>query len=142
MKMKIKKLNEEAIIPQYQSRGAAGFDFHALNALSLKPGERGIIQTGLAVALEIGYELQVRPRSGLAFKHGISIVNSPGTVDSDYRGEVKIVLINHGSKLFEVAKGDRVAQGVIKEVVQARIVEVDELDSTQRGEAGFGSTGR
>lgn len=142
MKMKIKKLNSEAIIPQYQSQGAAGFDFHALNELVLQPGERGIIETGLAVALDIGYELQVRPRSGLAFKHGISIVNTPGTVDSDYRGEVKIVLINHGSEEFAVKKGERVAQGVIKEVVQAQIVEVDELDSTQRGEAGFGSTGR
>lgn len=140
--MKIKKLNSDAVIPEYQSSGAAGFDFHATNELVLKKGERGIVQTGLAVALQSGYELQVRPRSGLAFKHGISIVNTPGTVDSDYRGEVKIILINHGDEDFEVKKGERVAQGVIKEVIQAQIIEVDELDSTERGEAGFGSTGR
>jgi dUTP pyrophosphatase len=142
MHMKIKKLHEDAIIPSYQSEGAAGFDFHAIEAMTLQPGQRGLVGTGLAVALDLGYELQVRPRSGLALKHGISLVNTPGTVDSDYRGEVKIILINHGDEAFEIQKGERIAQGVINAVVQAKMDVVEDLDQTQRGASGFGSTGK
>lgn len=142
MKMKIKKLHQDAVIPSYQSQGAAGFDFHAIEDLVLKPGQRGLVGTGLAVAIEKNYELQVRPRSGLALKHGISLVNTPGTIDSDYRGEVKIILINHGQEDFTITKGERIAQGVINEIYQAKIEVVKDLDSTERGENGFGSTGR
>jgi dUTP pyrophosphatase len=142
MYMKIKKLHEDAIIPSYQSEGAAGFDFHAIETLTLQPGQRGLVGTGLAVALDLGYELQVRPRSGLALKHGISLVNTPGTVDSDYRGEIKIILINHGDEPFAIKKGERIAQGVINAVVQAKMEIVEDLDQTQRGASGFGSTGK
>lgn len=100
-----------------------------------------MIDTGLSVAVSNGYELQIRPRSGLAAKNNITVLNSPGTVDSDYRGPVKVILINHGAENFIINKGDRIAQGVISPVVQATIIEVDELDSTERGSGGFGSTG-
>lgn len=142
MKMKIKKLHVDAVIPSYQSQGAAGFDFHSIENLTLKPGQRVLIGTGLAVAVEKGFELQVRPRSGLALKHGISLVNTPGTVDSDYRGEIKILLINHGDEDFNITKGQRIAQGVINEIYQAKMQIVQDLDETVRGENGFGSTGR
>jgi len=142
MHIKIKRLNFDAIIPAYQSEGAAGFDLHAIEDLILKPGQRALVGTGLAIALKKGYELQIRPRSGLALKYGITCLNTPGTIDSDYRGEVKVLLINHGSEDFEIKKGERIAQGVVNQIIQAKLVEVDELDSTERGEHGFGSTGR
>ncbi|MGM0622953.1 MAG: dUTP diphosphatase [Campylobacterota bacterium] len=142
MNMKIKKLHDDAIIPQYQSTEAAGFDLHAIEDVVIAPGQRVLVGSGLAVALEHGYELQIRPRSGLAYKHGITVLNSPGTVDSDYRGEVKVLLINHGQSDFSIQKGERIAQGVIKEVVQATLVQVQSLDATDRGANGFGSTGR
>ena len=142
MHMKIKKLQDEAIIPQYQSKEAAGFDLHAIEDVVIAPGQRVLVGSGLAVALEHGYELQIRPRSGLAYKHGITVLNSPGTVDSDYRGEVKVLLINHGQSDFAIQKGERIAQGVVKEVVQATLVQVQSLDATDRGANGFGSTGR
>jgi len=142
MNIKIKKLSSDAVIPAYQSKGAAGFDLHAIEDLILKPGHRALVGTGLAIALDAGYELQIRPRSGLALKHGITCLNAPGTVDSDYRGEVKVLLINHGNEDFEIKKGERIAQGVVNQIIQAKLFEVDELDSTQRGENGFGSTGR
>ncbi len=142
MHLKIKKLTPEAVIPAYQSSGAAGFDLHAIEDTILRPGERVLLGTGLAMAVDEGYELQIRPRSGLAYKHGITVLNTPGTVDSDYRGEIKVLLINHGEEDFAITQGERIAQGVIKEVVQAVMVEVDDLDETQRGEKGFGSTGR
>ena len=139
--VQIKKLNEKAVVPEYQSKEAAGFDFHAIETVVLNPNERALIATGLSVALSYGYELQIRPRSGLAFKHGITVLNAPGTVDSDYRGEVKILLMNHGTETFTVHEGERIAQGVIQEVTQAKFTVVDELEDTARGVSGFGSTG-
>ena len=141
MKLKIKKLNPEAIIPAYQTKEAAGFDLHSIEDIVLNPGERKLIATGLAFEIEYGYEVQIRPRSGLAFKHGITVLNTPGTIDSDYRGEIKVLLINHSNEKFEIKKGDRIAQAVVAPVIQAKIVEVDELSDTARGESGFGSTG-
>jgi len=142
MVLKIKKLNNEAIIPAYQTKEAAGFDLHSIDDAVINPGERKLIGTGLAFEIEYGYEVQIRPRSGLAFKHGITVLNSPGTIDSDYRGEIKVLLINHGNEPYEIKKGERIAQAVIAPVIQAEIIEVDELSDTQRGAGGFGSTGK
>ena len=142
MKLKIKKLKNEAQIPSYQTKEAAGFDLHSIEDVILKPGERRLIRTGLAFEIEFGYEIQIRPRSGLAFKHGITVLNSPGTIDSDYRGEIKVLLINHSNEEFEIKKGDRIAQAVVVPVIQAEIIEVEELSDTARGEGGFGSTGK
>ena len=114
---------------------------HSIEDIVLNPGERKLIATGLAFEIEYGYEVQIRPRSGLAFKHGITVLNTPGTIDSDYRGEIKVLLINHSNEKFEIKKGDRIAQAVVAPVIQAKIVEVDELSDTARGESGFGSTG-
>ena len=139
--IRLKKLHADAIVPAYQSTEAAGFDLHALEDAELGAGDRALIKTGLAIALSAGYELQVRPRSGLALKHGVTGLNSPGTVDSDYRGELMIILINHGHETFSIKKGERIAQGVLKEVIQADFAVVDELDATERGHKGFGSTG-
>lgn len=140
--IQIKKLSDEAVVPVYQSREAAGFDFHSIEDKRLEPGGRTLIKTGLSMALSFGYELQIRPRSGLAFKHGLTVLNAPGTVDSDYRGEVMVLLINHGSEAYEIVKGERIAQGVIQEVTQAKFTVVDELEDTDRGVSGFGSTGK
>jgi dUTP pyrophosphatase len=142
MKLKIKKLNSEAVIPAYQTKEAAGFDLHSIEDVVINPGERKLIGTGLAFEIEFGYEVQIRPRSGLAFKHGITVLNSPGTIDSDYRGEIKVLLINHSNSPFEIKKGERIAQAVVAPVIQAEIIEVEELSSTDRGEGGFGSTGK
>jgi dUTP pyrophosphatase len=142
MVLKIKKLNPKAIIPAYQTEEAAGFDLHSIEDVVLKPNERKLISTGLAFEIEFGYEVQIRPRSGLAFKEGITVLNSPGTVDSDYRGEIKVLLINLGDKEFEIKRGDRIAQAVVAPIIQAKIVEVDKLSITKRGEKGFGSTGK
>jgi len=141
--VKIAKLHPDAQIPQYQTPGSAGFDFVSVERVELKPGEWRGIATGLAIELPEGYELQVRPRSGLALKKGVSVLNSPGTIDSDYRGEIKVILINFGQTPVILEKGERIAQGVIAPVVQAQFgeVEVEELTPTQRGSGGFGSTG-
>ncbi len=128
-------------LPAYATAGAAGMDVVSAEDLTLAPGARHAVATGLALAISPGFEIQVRPRSGLALKHGISVPNAPGTIDSDYRGELKIILINHGSEPFALRRGDRVAQLVLAPVVQAGWVEVDELDDTARGAGGFGSTG-
>ena len=131
-------------LPAYETLGAAGMDLRAAvgsDTVVLAPGMRALIPTGLAIALPEGFEAQVRPRSGLAIKHGISQVNAPGTVDSDYRGELKVILINHGQEPFAIAHGDRIAQLVIAPVTQAVWAEVDGLDDTARGAGGFGSTG-
>ena len=128
-------------LPAYATSGAAGMDVVAAEDVTLEPGARNPVATGLALAIPQGYEIQVRPRSGLAVKHGISVPNSPGTIDSDYRGELKVILINHGDQAFAIQRGDRVAQLVLAPVVQAAWLEVDELDETTRGEGGFGSTG-
>lgn len=128
-------------LPAYATDGAAGMDVVAAEDVTLPPGERHAVATGLAMAVPDGFELQVRPRSGLALKHGISLPNTPGTIDSDYRGELKVILINLGDQPFEVRRGDRIAQLVLAPVVRASWLEVDELDDTARGEGGFGSTG-
>lgn len=128
-------------LPAYATSGAAGMDVLAAENVTLKPGQRHAVATGFAVAIPDGYEIQVRPRSGLALKHGISVPNTPGTIDSDYRGEVKIIMINHGDEAFAIARGDRVAQLVLAPVTQAAWDLVEELDETERGAGGFGSTG-
>ena len=128
-------------LPAYATAGAAGMDVVSAEDVTLAPGARHAVATGLALAIPAGYEVQVRPRSGLALKHGITVPNTPGTIDSDYRGELKVILINHGTDAFEIRRGDRVAQLVLAPVTQGAWVEVSELDETARGEGGFGSTG-
>lgn len=130
-------------LPSYESDAAAGMDLRAAvtNTVTLRPGERALVPTGLKMALPTGFEAQIRPRSGLAYKHGITMLNSPGTIDSDYRGEVKVLAINHGDQPFDISHGDRIAQMVIAPVSQAQIREVQTLGSTERNEGGFGSTG-
>jgi len=128
-------------LPAYATDGAAGMDAVSAEDVTLAPGARHAVATGLALAIPHGYEIQVRPRSGLALKHGISVPNTPGTIDSDYRGELKVILINHGTDPFEVRRGDRIAQLVLAPVTRATWLTVDELDETARGEGGFGSTG-
>lgn len=128
-------------LPHYATAGAAGMDVVSAETLTLSPGARHAVATGLALAIPEGFEIQVRPRSGLALKHGVTVPNTPGTIDSDYRGELKIIMINHGAEPFPIARGDRVAQLVLAPVTQATWHEVDELDDTERGSGGFGSTG-
>lgn len=130
-------------LPGYESASAAGMDIRAAleEPMVLKPGERILIPTGLQMAIPQGYEAQIRPRSGLAIRNGITMLNSPGTIDADYRGEVKVIAINHGLEDFVVSHGDRIAQMVIAPVTQFSVNEVNDLDETERGEGGFGSTG-
>lgn len=133
-------------LPRQQTAGAAGLDLAAAigsdETLSIGPGDFAMVPTGLAIALPQGYEAQIRPRSGLAARHGVTVLNAPGTVDADYRGEVKILLINHGKDAFVLRRGERIAQMVVARVEAVELVEVDELDATERGEGGHGSTGR
>lgn len=131
-------------LPAYMTVHAAGMDLYAdiTDELVLIPGSRALVPTGVAIALPDGFEAQIRPRSGLAIKHGISLVNAPGTIDSDYRGEIGVIVINHGDLPFVLRNGERIAQMVIAPVVQALFCEVDELDATGRGDGGFGHTGR
>ena len=132
-------------LPAYETAGAAGMDLRASvgeESVILAPGARAMVPTGLAIALPEGFEAQGRPGSGLAIKHGITQLNTPGTIDSDYRGELKVILINHGQEPFTVAHGDRIAQLVIAPVIQAVWAELETLDETSRGSAGFGSTGK
>ncbi len=141
-----KKLKHNAIIPQYQTANAAGFDFHAIvnnpnNTIWIDSQQKSIVDTGLSVAIPTGWQIEIRPRSGLALKYSITIVNSPGTVDSDYRGPIKIILFNLGKETFRIKNGDRIAQGVIVPAPQFKMQEVDELPESERGENGFGSTG-
>lgn len=141
--VEVKRLphGEGLAFPQYATDGAAGMDVLAAEEVVLPPGGRHAVATGLALAIPRGYEIQVRPRSGLALKHGISVPNTPGTIDSDYRGEVKVILVNHGAEPFAIHRGDRIAQLVLAPVVRAGWIEVRELDETARGAGGFGSTG-
>ena len=129
-------------VPSYATAGSAGLDLRATESLTLKPGARALVPTGIAIALPEGYEAQVRPRSGLAVKHGVTVLNAPGTIDADYRGEIKVPLINHGTEDFVIVRGDRIAQMVVARVAQAKLVEVTALDDTGRGAGGFGSSGR
>lgn len=133
-------------LPKYETAGSAGMDVRAANPededIILKPGQRALVPTGLSLAIPDGYEMQVRPRSGLAFKHGITCLNTPGTIDSDYRGELKVLLINLGDQAFTIERGERIAQLVIAPVTQGLWEKVDVLPETDRGEGGFGSTGK
>ena len=128
-------------LPANATAGAAGMDVVSAEDTVLAPGARHAVATGIAVAIPHGFEIQVRPRSGLALKHGITVANAPGTIDSDYRGEVKVILVNLGSEAFDIRRGDRIAQLVLAPVTRASWLPVDELDETVRGEGGFGSTG-
>ena len=128
-------------LPAYATQGAAGMDVLSAEDVTLAPGGRHAVATGLAMAIPPGFEIQVRPRSGLALKHGVTVPNTPGTIDSDYRGELKVIMINHGDAPFEIRRGDRVAQLVLAPVTRASWLPVDELDETARGQGGFGSTG-
>jgi len=132
-------------LPSYETAGSAGMDLRAAVAdgetIMLQAGARALVDTGLAMALPQGFEAQIRPRSGLAIKHGITCLNTPGTIDSDYRGEIKVILMNLGQETFEIKRGDRIAQMVIAPVIQARLQEVETLTPTSRGQGGFGSTG-
>jgi len=141
--IRVKRLphGEGLALPAYATLGAAGMDVVSAEELDLLPGQRHAVATGLAIAVPDGYEVQVRPRSGLALNYGITVPNTPGTIDSDYRGELKVILINHGSDVFPIRRGDRVAQLVIAPVQRAGFIEVDDLDETTRGTGGFGSTG-
>lgn len=140
--VKVKKLSEHAVVPVYQTSGAAGFDFHAAEARVIMPGDTALIGTGLAFRISEGYEIQVRPRSGLSAKTGIRVANAPGTVDEDFTGEVKIILDNTGTTPFMVEIGDRIAQGVMAPVYRAEFEETEELGQTERGSKGFGSSGK
>ena len=145
LKIQILRLphGEGVPLPKYMSRSASGMDLYAAveSEVTLKPGERKLIPTGFKMALPEGYEAQVRPRSGLAVKNGISVLNTPGTIDEDYRGEVGVILVNHGSEDFKVKRNDRIAQMVINKVEQADIEEVKSLSETHRSSGGFGHTG-
>lgn len=134
-------LTEDAKKPEYQTAGSAGMDICCSEEVTLQPMERKMVATGVRIAVPEGYECQVRPRSGLAIRHGISMVNTPGTIDSDYRGEIKLIMVNFGDSAVSFPKGERVGQLVICPVVRATLEVVPELDSTHRGDGGFGSTG-
>lgn len=148
IKVEVRQLphGEGLPVPAYQSAHAAGFDLVAAvpgnTPVIIRPGQHALVPTGLVIALPHGYEAQIRPRSGLAAKHGVTVLNAPGTVDADYRGEVGVLLINHGAASFTIRRGERIAQMVIAAVTRAELVPVAELSSTDRGSGGFGSTGR
>ena len=143
IKILIKRLSKEVSLPKYETSGSSGMDLSAnINAkVNIEPGKTAIIPTGLALSIPKGFEVQIRPRSGLAAKQKISVLNTPGTIDADYRGEIKVILINLGQEPFKVEKGLRIAQMVVCPVVQAQLKEVDDLNETERGKGGFGSTG-
>ena len=144
IEVKIMRLaNGEGLeLPSYATSGAAGLDLRAAEAATLKPSERCLMPTGIAIAVPKNHEAQVRPRSGLAVKHGVTVLNAPGTIDEDYRGEIKVPLINHGAEDFVINRGDRIAQMVIAPVTHAKLIEVSSLDETPRGAGGFGSSGK
>ncbi len=144
MQVSFQKLHQDAIVPSYQSEEAAGVDLHACIdvPMTIEPGKAIIVPTGLAIALPKGYEGQVRSRSGMAAKFSVAVLNSPGTIDSDYRGEVGVILINHGHEAYAVSHGDRVAQLVVAKHDQVQFIEVNELNTTARGDGGFGGTGK
>lgn len=142
MKVLFKKLHPDAVIPKYATPGAAGADLVSLTQTDLGPGDRALISTGLGIELEVGLEARVQSRSGLAWNHGVAVLNSPGCIDSDYRGEIRVLLINHGTETFYIKPGDRVAQLIISPVIRGEFVVADELSETKRGNGGFGSTGQ
>lgn len=140
LEIKIKRLDESLPLPVYQTEGSSGLDLYASEDLILPQGEFGTVSTGISLEIPYGYEGEVRARSGLASKFGIGVLNSPGTIDSDYRGEVKVILFNFGKKDFEIKKGNRIAQLVITQVEKVNLIEADELNTTKRENGGFGST--
>ena len=142
-KILIKRLSKEVPLPKYETQGSSGMDLSAniKSSINIAPGKKEIIPTGIAISVPEGFEVQIRPRSGLAAKHNITVLNTPGTIDSDYRGELKVILINLGKEAFKVEKGFRIAQMVLSPVVKAEINEVQDLNDTERGKGGFGSTG-
>jgi dUTP pyrophosphatase len=143
--LRVKRLDgsQDVALPSYETEGASGLDLRAAvdRELTLHPGEIRLVPTGVAISLPKGYEAQIRPRSGLALKHGVGMVNSPGTIDSDYRGEIGLVLINWGKAPFVIRRGDRIAQMVVARVSRAEVLEVDRLETSARGEGGFGHSG-
>ena len=141
IKILIKRLSKEVSLPKYETSGSSGMDLGSNIGGNISPGKIAIIPTGLALSIPKGFEAQIRPRSGLAAKKKISVLNTPGTIDSDYRGEIKVILINLGEEIFKVEKGLRIAQMVFCPIVQAQFREVDDLNETERGKGGFGSTG-
>ena len=142
MKLSFKRIHPDAVLPSYAHEGDAGMDVRSVQALTIQPGRRALVKTGLVAEIPSGYEIQVRSRSGLAFKHGVTVLNSPGTVDSGYRGEIGVILANFGDEPFPVSVGDRIAQLVVSPVTQAEISETSDVSSSERGEGGFGSTGK
>jgi|TARA_B100000780_G_scaffold219068_1_gene158177 dUTP pyrophosphatase len=142
-KIQIKKLSTFVSIPKYETPGSSGMDIAACteNNIIINPGEKAIVPTGFSIAIPRGYEVQIRPRSGLAAKKNITVLNTPGTIDADYRGEIKVILINLGKEIFVIENGERIAQMVVCPIVQANLEEVKELSDTERGSGGFGSTG-
>lgn len=141
MTLRFKKVHPDAVLPSYAHPSDAGMDLRSVDDLTLAPGQRALVHTGLVMLLPPLYEAQVRPRSGLALKNGVTVLNTPGTIDSGYRGEVGVILINLGHAAFDVRKGDKIAQMVIAPVTQPNIEETDVVDETDRGSGGFGSTG-
>ena len=141
MILKIRRVHPDATLPSYAHEGDAGLDIRSVEELEIAPGARALVHTGLVFMLQPGWEAQVRPRSGLALKHGVTVLNTPGTIDAGYRGEVGVILANFGTDPFKIAKGDKIAQIVVSPVVRADIVETNEIDATERGLGGFGSTG-
>lgn len=141
MLVRINALSDDFLLPTYATLGAAGLDLASTIDIPLEPGARKLIPLGFSLELPDGYEAQIRPRSGLALRHGVTVLNSPGTIDSDYRGEVQVLLINHGQESFWVTKGIRIAQMVIAPVCRAELILVTKLSETERGAGGFGSTG-
>ena len=141
MILKIRRVHPDASLPSYAHEGDAGLDIRSVEELEIAPGARALVHTGLVFMLQPGWEAQVRPRSGLALKHGVTVLNTPGTIDAGYRGEVGVILANFGTDPFKIAKGDKIAQVVVSPVVRADIVETNEIDATERGSGGFGSTG-
>ena len=139
--IKFVKINEDAIIPKFAHLSDAGMDVYASEAAELQAGEYKIVKTGLQMSMPFGYEAQVRPRSGLAAKFGVTVLNTPGTIDCEYRGEVGVILINHGKNVFKIEKGDRIAQMVVNKLTRFEVKQVKTLEKTVRGEGGFGSTG-
>lgn len=142
MKLSFKRIHEAAVLPSYAHPGDAGMDVRSVESLSIAPSARALVHTGLVAEIPEGYEIQVRPRSGLALKAGVTVLNTPGTIDSGYRGEIGVILANFGEETFSVSPGDRIAQLVVAPVTIAEISETDSVSGTHRGEGGFGSTGK
>ena len=141
MTVKFRRIDPSATLPSYAHPGDAGMDIRSMEELTIEPGARSLVHTGLVMVLPQGYEAQVRPRSGLALKNGVTVLNTPGTIDAGYRGEVGVILANFGSEPFRVEKGSKIAQIVVAPCTRAEIEETVEVDATERGEGGFGSTG-